>query len=204
MYPARLETCAPPSLLILTRHLGCFKATPWAGGSSPWGLWPGVRVLQPWWWEEQRRGPLALAGLTLLYQLSKIPGLPRRCQPPCPPDLVLTPQLTSWLLYIYFLPPPSHPLPSLCLSQKQQRRTGSSSDASLLQSPAKNAGLKWVLPRKPCLYPPKYPRRQLPRGEGPALLWSPAVKMLSQPLEHLAAASLSALCAKPRPSREMG
>lgn len=107
-------------------------------------------------------------------------------------------------IYLFFNPP-SHPLPSLCLSQKQQRRTGSSSDASLLQSPAKNAGPKCVLPRKPCLYPPKYPPpRQLPRGEGPALLWSPAVKMLSQPLEHLAAASLSALRAKPRPSREMG
>lgn len=45
---------------------------------------------------------------------------------PCPADLVLTPQLTSWLLYIYFSPCPLCSLLSPCLSQRQQRcRTGS-------------------------------------------------------------------------------
>lgn len=165
------------------------------------------------------KGLFALARLTLLYQLSKIPGLLHRCQPPCPPDLVLTPQLTSWLLYIYFLStsPPHQPrlrrLTPCLLSAFPKSSSGSPAARALPLSCGhlpKNAGLKCVLPRKPCLHPPPEispaaisPPRPLSRGEGPAPLSSPAMKTLSQPLKHLAAASLSAPRAKPRPSREM-
>lgn len=66
------------SLLILTRHLPRVRVTPWRGGFSPWGFQRGVRVLQPRWGSST--GVFAVAGLTLLEQLSEIPGLSRRCQ----------------------------------------------------------------------------------------------------------------------------
>jgi len=157
--PAPFRPSIPPHPHPL---LGCFRDTPQAGGSSPGGLQLGLLRRG-----DAAKGPFALAGLTLPHQLSEIPG--RLCQPPCPPRLALTPQLTSWLLYIYFLPPP-HPSPSPCLSQKQQRRPGSSSVASRLRSPAKHAGLQRVLPGKPCLHPPNVPCSPPGRGTGSALV----------------------------------
>lgn len=106
-------------------------------------------------------------------------------------------------IYLFFTPPP-HPLPSLCLSQKQQQRTGSSSAASLLQAPAKKRWPEMCAAQETLPAPPRNTPRSLP-GERDRLRSVPLrCKMLSQPLEHLAAASLSALRAKPPPSREMG
>lgn len=119
------------------------------------------------WWRGTAKAPFALARLTLLYQLSKIPGLPRRCQPPCPPDLVLTPQLTSWLLYIYFFSmtpppptPPPHPLPSLCLSQKQQWSPSAclSSAGTCQKCWPEMCAAQETLPAPPKISPPAPPR----------------------------------------------
>lgn len=104
--------------------LSLCQSHPWAAGLSPWGLQLGVFVLQPGCGEQHRglcSGRADLAGPAVRNSRAPAP-LPA----PRPADLVLTPQLTSWLLYIYFSPPCS--LLSPCLSQKQQhRRTGSSS-----------------------------------------------------------------------------
>lgn len=157
------------------------------------GLQMGVPVLQPQC-GGTAKGPFALAGLTLLYQLSEIPGLPCCCQPPRSPDLVLTPQLTSWLLSIY-----SSPTPRLLPAFPKSSRSGA---ASLLQAPAQGCWPETDAARNPCFHthtpPPKHPL-QAPWGKGLAPLWSPAVRMLLQPLEHLGAGSVSA-----EPSREMG
>lgn len=130
------------------------------------GLQTGVPVLQPQC-GGTAKGPFALAGLTLLYQLSEIPGLPCCCQPPRSPDLVLTPQLTSWLLSIY-----SSPTPRLLPVFPKSSRSGA---ASLLQAPAQGCWPETDAARNPCFHTHTHPPKAstaspLGKGTGSALV----------------------------------
>lgn len=110
-----------------------------------WWLVPtGVFVLQPRCGEQHRGlcfGQADLAGPAVRNSRAPVP-LPA----PCPADLVLTPQLTSWLLYIYFFRPA---LPALCFLPAGLQ------DWQLGQAPAKSAALTLCCtPRNtPCGHP---------------------------------------------------
>lgn len=125
------------------------ESPPGVVACPPWGFQLEIFVLQPRCVEQHWGlcfGRADLAGPAVRNSRAPAP-LPA----PCPADLVLTPQLTSWLLYIYFSPCPPCSLLSPCLSQKQQRCR----DWQLEQAPAKNAGLTLrCTPRNtPCGHP---------------------------------------------------